>query len=56
VDIGIHQDGLVHVSEITNKYITDPNTVVKLGQKVQVKVVEVDIYKKRISFSMKDLE
>jgi uncharacterized protein len=55
VDIGVHQDGLVHISQITNKYITDPNTVVKLGQKVKVKVLEVDMYKKRISLTMKDL-
>ena len=55
VDIGVHQDGLVHISQITNKYITDPNTVVKLHQKVKVKVVEVDVYKKRISLTMKDL-
>jgi uncharacterized protein len=55
VDIGVHQDGLVHISQITNKYITDPNTVVKLHQKVEVKVIEVDIYKKRISLTMKNL-
>ncbi|MDR1112635.1 MAG: RNA-binding transcriptional accessory protein [Bacteroidales bacterium] len=56
IDIGVHQDGLVHISQITNRYITDPNTVVKLNQKVKVKVLEVDMYKKRISLSMKNLD
>ncbi|PKP27394.1 MAG: RNA-binding transcriptional accessory protein, partial [Bacteroidetes bacterium HGW-Bacteroidetes-19] len=55
VDIGVHQDGLVHVSQIANKYITNPNEVVKLGQKVLVKVTEIDIPRKRISLSMKEV-
>lgn len=53
VDIGVKQDGLVHVSQMSNKYITDPNEVVKLGQKVQVTVTEVDVARKRIALTMK---
>lgn len=53
VDIGVHQDGLVHISAMTNKFITDPRTVVKAGDIVTVKVVEVDKERKRIGLSMK---
>lgn len=53
VDIGVKQDGLVHVSEIAHKYITDPNEALKLNQHVQVKVLEVDIARKRIALSIK---
>ncbi|MEP5611147.1 MAG: S1 RNA-binding domain-containing protein, partial [Cyclobacteriaceae bacterium] len=53
VDVGVHQDGLVHVSHLSNSFVSDPATVVKLGQKVQVKVLEVDVARKRISLSMK---
>ncbi|MGL1894663.1 MAG: RNA-binding transcriptional accessory protein [Spirochaetaceae bacterium] len=53
VDIGVHQDGLVHISQLANKYVSDPSTVVKTGQKVSVKVLDVDIPRKRISLSMK---
>lgn len=53
VDIGVHQDGLVHISEMSDRYITDPNQVVKLNQKVKVKVLDIDIPRKRISLSMK---
>ena len=53
VDIGVHQDGLVHISQMSNSYITDPNQVVKLNQKVKVTVTDVDIARKRISLSMK---
>jgi protein Tex len=53
VDIGVKQDGLVHVSEIANRYITDPNEVLKLNDKVQVKVTEVDVQRKRIALSIK---
>lgn len=53
VDIGVHQDGLVHVSQLSNKFVKDPNEVVKVSQKVQVKVTEVDIARKRIALSMK---
>lgn len=54
VDIGVHQDGLVHVSHLSNKFISDPTEVVKVSQKVQVTVLEVDVERKRISLSMKD--
>ncbi len=53
VDVGVHQDGLVHVSEIANKFIKDPSEVVTVQQKVQVTVLEVDVARKRISLSMK---
>ncbi len=55
VDIGVHQDGLVHVSQMANRFVRDPNEVVKLTQKVRVKVMEVDVARKRISLSMKDV-
>jgi uncharacterized protein len=48
VDIGVHQDGLVHLSQITNRYIKDPNEVLKVHQKVEVTVTEVDVNRKRI--------
>ncbi|MCP9768163.1 RNA-binding transcriptional accessory protein [Lacihabitans sp. LS3-19] len=54
VDIGVHQDGLVHLSNMANRFIKDPNEVVKVHQKVSVKVIEVDIQRKRIALSMKD--
>lgn len=53
VDIGVHQDGLVHLSQLSNRYVKDPNEVVKVHQKVEVIVTEVDISRKRISLSMK---
>ena len=53
VDIGVHQDGLVHISQLANRYVSDPNTVVKVNQSVKVSVLEVDIPRKRISLSMK---
>ncbi|WP_247232320.1 Tex family protein [Telluribacter sp. SYSU D00476] len=53
VDVGVKQDGLVHVSQMANRFIKDPNEVVKLQQAVTVKVVEVDIARKRIALSMK---
>jgi uncharacterized protein len=56
VDIGVKQDGLVHVSEIAHKYITDPNEVLKLNQKVIVMVTEVDIARKRIALSIKQAQ
>jgi uncharacterized protein len=56
VDIGVHQDGLVHLSQITNRYIKDPNEVLKVHQKVEVTVTEVDANRKRISLSMKENE
>jgi protein Tex len=53
VDIGAHQDGLVHVSQLANKFVKDPKDVVKTGQIVKVKVVEVDVARKRIALTMK---
>ena len=53
VDVGVHQDGLVHVSQLANRYVSDPAEVVKLHQHVQVKVVEVDTRRNRISLTMK---
>ncbi|HLN53143.1 MAG TPA: Tex family protein [Lentimicrobium sp.] len=55
VDIGVHQDGLVHISQLANRYVRDPNEVIKLTQQVKVRVVEVDVARKRISLSMKDI-
>lgn len=56
VDIGVKQDGLVHVSEIAHQYIADPNEALKLNDKVQVKVLEVDIARKRIALSIKQAQ
>lgn len=53
VDIGVKQDGLVHVSQLSNRFVSDPNDVVKLGQKVMVTVTEVDVARKRIALTMK---
>jgi uncharacterized protein len=53
VDIGVHQDGLVHISELSNTYVSDPKTVVKAGQVVKVRVVKIDAELKRIALSMK---
>ena len=53
VDIGVHQDGLVHISQLANRYVSDPTQVVKLHQHVKVKVIEIDKKRNRISLSMK---
>ena len=53
VDIGVHQDGLVHISELANRYIKEPSDVVKVGQIVKVHVLTVDTKTKRIALSMK---
>jgi uncharacterized protein len=53
VDIGVHQDGLVHISQITDRYIKHPSEVLKVGQVVTVWVISVDVNKKRISLTMK---
>lgn len=53
VDIGVHQDGLVHISSITDKFVSDPREIVKAGDIVKVKVLEVDIARKRISLTMR---
>ena len=54
VDIGVHQDGLVHLSHLANRFIKDPNEIVKVHQKVKVKVIEIDKVRKRIALSIKD--
>ena len=53
VDIGVHQDGLVHVSQLADRYVKDPNAVVKVGDKVRVRVLSVDLERNRIALSMK---
>lgn len=53
VDIGVHQDGLVHVSQLTDSYVSDPFSVVKVGDIVEVKVLEVDLQRKRIALTMR---
>ena len=56
VDIGVHQDGLVHVSQMADRFVRDPKEIVKLNQKVNVRVLEVDKDRKRINLSMKNTE
>jgi uncharacterized protein len=56
VDIGVHQDGLIHISELSYRYIRDPREVVHVGQIVQVKVLGVDVPLQRISLSMKAVQ
>jgi uncharacterized protein len=53
VDIGVHQDGLIHISELSDQFVTDPATVVSVGDVLQVRVLEVDKPRKRISLSAK---
>jgi len=53
VDVGVHQDGLVHISAIANRFVKDPHEVVKTGDIVKVKVMEVDVARKRIALSMR---
>ena len=55
VDIGVHQDGLVHISQISNKYIKHPGEILSVGDVVKVVVLEVDEKKKRISLSMRQV-
>ena len=55
VDIGVHQDGLVHISQLSDKYVKHPTDVVAIGDIVKVKILEVDPAKKRISLTMKDV-
>jgi uncharacterized protein len=52
VDIGVHQDGLVHISQLANRFVRDPNEVVHVQQTVEVRVLEVDVARRRISLSM----
>ena len=56
VDIGVHQDGLVHVSQMANRRVSDPNEVVHLHQHLKVKVLEVDLRRHRISLTLKGIE
>ena len=56
VDIGVHRDGLVHVSELTHRWVADPREAVKVGEIVKVKVLEVDHQRERISLSIKALQ
>ena len=56
VDIGVHQDGLVHISQISSGYVAHPSDVLKVGEKVKVKVLSVDLQKKRISLTMKGID
>ena len=53
VDVGVHQDGLVHVSELSDRFVRDPNDAVKVGDRVTVRVMSVDVPRKRIALSMK---
>jgi uncharacterized protein len=53
VDIGVHQDGLVHVSALANKFVKDPHEIVKPGQIVKVRVMDVDVKRQRISLTMR---
>jgi uncharacterized protein len=55
VDLGVKQDGLVHISQMSNTFIKNPLDIVKLHQEVTVRVVEVDVPRKRITLSMKDI-
>ena len=54
VDVGVKQDGLVHISQLADRFVSDPNEVVKLNEHVRVKVLSVDIDRKRIQLSMKE--
>ena len=56
VDVGVHQDGLVHVSQLANRYVSDPNDVVRLHQHVRVRVIELDEKRHRIAFTMRGVE
>jgi uncharacterized protein len=53
VDLGVHQDGLVHISQLADRFVKDANEIVKVGQQVQVKVLEVDLQRKRIALTMR---
>lgn len=55
VDVGVHQDGLVHISQLADKFVSDPTTVVSLRQQVMVRVIEVDLKRKRLALSMRQL-
>ncbi len=54
VDIGVHQDGLIHISKLSNSFVKDPNDIISVGDTVTVKVLDVDVALKRISLEMMD--
>jgi len=56
IDIGVHQDGLIHISQLSDQFVSDPNQIVKVGQVVKVKVLEINQQLKRVSLSLKDLK
>jgi uncharacterized protein len=56
VDLGVKQDGLIHVSQMADRFISDPAEIVKLHQHVQVKVIELDLVRKRIQLSLKQVQ
>ena len=56
VDIGVHQDGLIHISQLSDRFVSDPAQVIRLHQHVRVRVVEVDMHRKRIGLSMKNIK
>jgi uncharacterized protein len=53
VDIGVHQDGLIHISQLADRFVKDPAKIVKIGQQLMVRVLEIDIPRKRIALSLK---
>ena len=53
VDIGVHQDGLVHISQLADRFVQDPHTIVKAGDVVKVRVLDVDMPRKRIALTMR---
>ena len=55
VDLGVHQDGLVHISELSNNFVKHPSDVVKVGQPVKVKIKGIDVKKNRIALTMRDI-
>jgi uncharacterized protein len=55
IDLGVHQDGLIHVSQLANQFVSDPSEVVSVGDVVKVKVLEIDLDRKRIAVSKKAL-
>ena len=56
VDLGVHQDGLVHVSQLSKRFVRDPHEVARVGDRLRVKVLEVDLARKRIGLSVKALD
>mgnify|MGYP000912165193 FL=1 len=56
VDVGIHQDGLVHISQLNSKFVSNPNTIAHLHQHIYVKVIEIDSKRNRIGLSMKNIK